>query len=449
MTRSLVRLTVLVGLVCVLTAATPAAAEGWFKELGDAKKVTLRDLMRAPHDYLDVPVRFKVYFHRRGDSFNPYFTRFDEEMYVNFSAWPFDARLYEKRDFQRSYPFFFMLRVNPGTKKLRRYERMEALEVDGYVRDVFKGQPWIEVVHHHSISDGLTEQDVRHVVVATALHHAGRYLDAVRQYKRAMSSRHSDDVAADIHRRCADALFAAGDYSRARYHYRAALRRAPDSQVLVRGLSAAEDGVRRQKQARKGEQPVGPPLAPAPFSQATLDDPANGVDEIVRLFEDPDAVRAEVERQRKDLRRRAAQARARRAAPDAGKAGGEEEVVPVGGTVGPDGVEPEETGCGPQPGEEQSEGEAVEEEQPATESPEGCGDDAGEPSEGEGHGEESGGAAAGQPEETVEELPETVEETAEEGTGEESGCGAAEQPEETVEELPETVEETAEEGTGE
>ena len=42
------------------------------------------------------------------------------------------------------------------------------------VRDVFKGQPWIEVLSWNGSSGGLSEDDIRDVVAADANFVAGR-----------------------------------------------------------------------------------------------------------------------------------------------------------------------------------------------------------------------------------------------------------------------------------
>ena len=78
----------------------------------------------------------KLYFNEMGRHFNPYYTRFIPELYKNFSAWPLDARLYEKRDFQRVYPHFFVNKDNVDEwEGLADLDRLTVIEVNAIVRD--------------------------------------------------------------------------------------------------------------------------------------------------------------------------------------------------------------------------------------------------------------------------------------------------------------------------
>jgi len=295
-----VQLVVLAAVVGML--AVPSIAGGWFSKMGDVKDVTLTELLRNPRDYVDVDVRFKVYFNSTGGHYNPYFTRFSEEMYGNFSAWPLDARLYDKRDFQRSYTFFFMRRHQKGWKKIQGTERFEVLELVGTVRDVFKGQPWIEVIDYSSGSGGLDEKEIRSVIVGDAQFVAGHYDDAADSYEYAVKARVPESVSADLWRKLADAQYQGGHYRWARDSYREALDALPGNEVLQRGLRASEVAVARER----GRDATEVGVEPAPHTVETVQSHDSGVDEIIRLLEDPAAVEAEVEGWKLELEKRAA-----------------------------------------------------------------------------------------------------------------------------------------------
>ena len=106
-------------LIGALAVPRTAMAEGWFIDMGDVKEVTLGQVVRDPQDYLDVFIKMKVYFDRTGRNYNPYFTRFSDVVYGNIAAWLINARLYEKRDFSRSYPFFYVVRSNENNSGKR------------------------------------------------------------------------------------------------------------------------------------------------------------------------------------------------------------------------------------------------------------------------------------------------------------------------------------------
>ena len=137
MRRNRLQLTMLVGLLCALTASTVAVA-GWFTDMDDIKKVSLTEVLQNPHEYYDVKIELQLYFHQEGDSYNPYYTRFNEDTYQNFSAWPIDARLYEKRDFVRSYPHFFVYKLKRDkAARIDDLDRVQPIVVVCEVREVF------------------------------------------------------------------------------------------------------------------------------------------------------------------------------------------------------------------------------------------------------------------------------------------------------------------------
>lgn len=445
MRRNRLQLTMLVGLLCALTASTVAVA-GWFTDMDDIKKVSLAEVLRNPHEYYDVKIELQLYFHQEGDSYNPYYTRFNEDTYQNFSAWPIDARLYEKRDFVRSYPHFFVYKLNKKeSARIADLDRVQPIVVVCEVREVFKGQPWIEVYRVREKSNGMSEKEVRQAIKGGALFHARRYKEAARSYSRAISSRPPHSVRADLHRRLADAHFAAGRITSAKSHYAKGLRLAPDSEVCKHGIEACNDAKHRAKMKRKGKQVEGSPVQPAPAHHNTLGDKTNGIDEIIRLFEDPSEVEAEVSEDRLDVQRRVESLNQKRAAEAAaavvaGDAAQKPEARTAEGCGSEAEEQPEE-----QPEEqveEQSEGEGafeegepVMEEEPAQEP--GCGADS---EEGCAEGEQSGcSEAEGQPEEQpaveVEAEP-VVEQPAPVEAEPTCGCGIA------CGEAPEPVEET-------
>ncbi len=303
-----VRFALLALVAAALAIPSVAIADGWFSDMDDTKEVALGDVLRSPRSYVDVDLKIKVYFGSTGESYNPYFTRFSEELYANFSAWPHDARLYDKRDWQRSYPLFFMSRVSKRWKNLQAIKRLTMVELRCSVREVFRGQAWIEIDDFAVLSEeGLSKDAVRSVIAGDAYYHAGRYDEAATHYGKATSSKVASSVRADIHRRLADARFRAGDFSGAHAEYKKALQAAPDSKVLRQNAAIAA--------AKAGNAEAEGDLAPS--SKAVSE---NGVDDIIRLMEDPTEVEAEAAKWHLELAKRGELVRAERAAREAAEA---------------------------------------------------------------------------------------------------------------------------------
>jgi tetratricopeptide (TPR) repeat protein len=444
----------------VLPAAV--SADGWFSRMGDPKKVTLNDLLRSPREYLDVEVKVKVYFDAAGENYNPYYTRFNEECYGNFSAYPIDARLYDKRDFPRPYPFFFASKLTKAWRKVKDVDHLRVIEITAVVRDVFKGQPWIEVLSWSGAGGGLSEDDVRDVVKADASYVAGRYKDAARLYERADSSSLPGTVRADLQRRLGDAYFRSGEYGDAQDAYELGLRYAPDNAVLKQGAEASGTARQRAKAARRGQAVEGEMPEVAPAEQPVVQ--SNGVDEVIRLLEDPAKVQADVEAWRLELEQRAAALN-----------GGTPEATAVAGTE-PAAEEPAEVAPVPVPeaAEPVVEDEAVPAEgcaevevtegcaeqpleQPENvEQPEGCAEqpaetDVAEPVAGAEADHEGCAETAEQPEGTPEgaEAQGCAEDASEESATGEGACGGASTETEGSSEAAEGCAEASEQGSAE
>jgi tetratricopeptide (TPR) repeat protein len=289
----------------ILAVPSTAVADGWFSKMGKTKDTTLGEVLRHPHAFVDVRVEFKMYFNQPGESYNPYYTRFTEELYGNFTAWPIDARLYDKRDYQRTYQFFFMRRSNKKWKKLQGLDRMTVIKVTGYVREVFRGQPWIEIEKFSTSSGGMRPKEVQYVINGDAYFAAGKYKQANRYYKKAITRRLPDFVRADLYRRLADAQYHAGKYRDALKNYYNGLDKAPRSLVLQQGVQATKAAMAREKAERRGDAVPETIQLPAPRNKpVTRKD--NDVWEIIQVMEDPAEVEAEVARWHLELEKRAA-----------------------------------------------------------------------------------------------------------------------------------------------
>ena len=172
------------------------------------------------------------------DLTNPFYTEFHKEAYDNFAAWPIDARLYEKRDFQRSYPHFYVNSRADVADDVKDLDRFDAVECTGIVKHIFRGRPHIEVVEVDGVNYGMEDDEIKAAIRAHAHYLAGHYDRAEKLYVRAMTNDVPSTVRADLNRRLGDARFGAKRYQSAMQAYKRALRDAPKSAVLKRNIAA-------------------------------------------------------------------------------------------------------------------------------------------------------------------------------------------------------------------
>jgi hypothetical protein len=134
--------------------------------------VTLSELRADPSAHLGEEVICVLQLGEAVPVFNPYLTRFGPGAFLRFAAWGDERFLWERAAFDDPAPYVFARRGTPAADALaagRVYDRFEVRAVE---REVFLGEPWIEVL----AAQRLTEQ-----VSEGALLHAVRGLDLLRE----------------------------------------------------------------------------------------------------------------------------------------------------------------------------------------------------------------------------------------------------------------------------
>lgn len=163
-------------------AAVPAVAQG-DDENPQAKAMTITKLRAAADSYRHVPCEFDMVFHGFSQHYNPYFTRFVPERFVNFSAWGVEQAIWERDQFNDDFPYLFVAKASPMLPKFMEMKRFDRVRFVGVVRDTFRGEPWIEVISITPIPGKITEKALIHRVrgdQATARTH---HRIAAREYR--------------------------------------------------------------------------------------------------------------------------------------------------------------------------------------------------------------------------------------------------------------------------
>ncbi len=294
----------LLALALSALVTSSAIAEGWFSDADAPKDATLGELLRTPKSFVGVELKVKLYFQSTGTTYNPYYTRFHEDLYGNVSAWPINARLYDRRDFQSAYPYFFMNRESPIWEDFQDVKRFQAIEVSCVVHEVFRGQPWIEIKSYTTISEGLRESDVRNVIAGDAYSVAGRHKEARRSFEKVSASRLPKAVRADVLRKRGDAQFRDGDFRDAIRSYEYALEIEPKSTVLEANLDAAKRARERARRERRGDAVLGDQPVLVSGAEPVTAPQTNDVNEIIKLLDDPKDVEAAEAKWRLELEKR-------------------------------------------------------------------------------------------------------------------------------------------------
>ena len=134
-----------------------------------------------------MPCAFDLTFHTFTQVYNPYFTRFVPERFVNFSAWDDQQKIWNANEYRADFPFLFVSKSNANLTEFVELKRFDRMRVVGTIRDTFKGNPWIEIHSMTPLEGKLTEKALVHRVRGDVAISKNRPRIAVKEYHQALA----------------------------------------------------------------------------------------------------------------------------------------------------------------------------------------------------------------------------------------------------------------------
>jgi len=153
-----------------------------------AEWVTLGELHAAPASHLGREVRFALQFRERVEDWNPYLSRFEPTRWLGLEVWPDEAITWDEPVFDASLGRLFLRRgggFEPLARRARPHQRFEVL---ARVREVFLGEPWIELLEMVPLEGEIGTGTILHVTRARELAREGQLTLALDQYERARAA---------------------------------------------------------------------------------------------------------------------------------------------------------------------------------------------------------------------------------------------------------------------
>jgi hypothetical protein len=175
-------------LVGLLALMADRAAGSWWETFAEPKQVTLAKVLEDPSAFLGVPVEMTIQFHETTKFFNPFFTRFTPERYVNFAAWGDEAALWMPEDFAASHPLFFVNKGGPDAQKVLGLAPFTRLRVTALTLSTFKGQAWIEILKIKVERKALSRTSLGHIITGDKFAQQDRYNAAIQEYLKAWNA---------------------------------------------------------------------------------------------------------------------------------------------------------------------------------------------------------------------------------------------------------------------
>jgi len=147
-------------ILSILMLSVSTQAE-WNDRFTPAKITYLSDILNSPQCWLDVPVRIPLRFSRIGNIYNPFFTQFNSEQYINFAAWDIQAPIWNQDGFNNDYPHFYFEKDNPEAKTFMKLNTFDTVCVLAKATSIFRQKPYFRVVWVCSMGGNLNVDNLR------------------------------------------------------------------------------------------------------------------------------------------------------------------------------------------------------------------------------------------------------------------------------------------------
>ena len=129
------------------------------EELDGFEPVEYSRVRGDPAFFLDRKIRFELYFGKIGSFYRPVVSPFQEDTYVNFSAWPYGAPLWTKEGRMEVHPLFYIdKRKKDVVDKLMRLPKFAPIHVWAEVRSKSDNTPWIEILAFETLPEPFLDE---------------------------------------------------------------------------------------------------------------------------------------------------------------------------------------------------------------------------------------------------------------------------------------------------
>ena len=172
----------------------------WEDRKGAPPVVYLSQIMENPESWLDVPVRIPLRFAGHRDIFTAYFTAFDRDRHLNFSAWDIHTHIWQKEGFLNDYPFFYAEKDSKEFRAFLRLRKFDTIAVMGKVVSIFRGKPYFKIVWGCKQSGFLNIHNLTLLNRASTAYKNSRFDEAISYYNQVANTNPPTDIDAMIHK---------------------------------------------------------------------------------------------------------------------------------------------------------------------------------------------------------------------------------------------------------
>lgn len=183
-----------------LTLAGPCLAGGDRPARSELISTTLDAIRESPGTFKDVRVTFPVQFASIGSLQNPFFTRFVSNDFTNFHAWSDHQAIWRKDQYDDVFGYLFLSKENEQIDELFQVHVYDRMQLVGVVRDLFQGEPWIEVQSFELLTGKVDTPTLAHLYRGEQHMSEHHWTRAISELSLAPVDTVPDHVRAVVHR---------------------------------------------------------------------------------------------------------------------------------------------------------------------------------------------------------------------------------------------------------
>lgn len=150
---------------------------------------TWSELEKDATRFLGRRVRFTAQLRGRVDRWSSYVTRFGPAQFDAFQLWTDEQTPWQVDDYEAPLVRVFSRRGSDASRELAAGREYARYEIEGTLRELFLGEPWIEVEDVRELDEHLTEGTVIHASRALGLMDTGAWKLAESELGIALQAR--------------------------------------------------------------------------------------------------------------------------------------------------------------------------------------------------------------------------------------------------------------------
>lgn len=189
------------GILCLLAVllASPVYAE-WTDRFTPPHVAYLSDILKNPQAWQDIPVRIPVRFNHVGNIYTPFFTQFNSEQYINFSAWDVQTHVWDKEGFANDYAYFYIEKDVPELKSFLKLKTFDTISVLAKVSGIFRQKPAIRITWFCRIPGTLDMDNLRLMYKGMSAFRSRKFDEAVTTFRKVLPTNPPQDVQTMLHK---------------------------------------------------------------------------------------------------------------------------------------------------------------------------------------------------------------------------------------------------------